>query len=99
MIRVIDDFVIDSDGTQFICGKLGHAVSKKDKTPYDYVKNPSYYTNFSGALRGISRRLRLEAIKDTNGDMKAACEAIKRCDERMIEAISQFDEPKVEAHD
>ena len=99
MIHVIDDYVIDSDGTQYIMGKIGTSISKKDGSEVKYIKNPSYYGTITSALLGISRRRRAEAVKDTNGDLKDLYEAIRACDTQMIKAVSKFDELKVEKRD
>ena len=95
MIHVIDDYVIDSDGTQYLMGKLGESISKKDGTKCVYIKNPSYFGTISSALLAISRRLRAEAVKCTTGSLEDAYEAIRRADERLINAVSKFDDIKV----
>ena len=55
MIHVIDDYVIDSDGTQYIMGKIGTSISKKDGSEVKYIKNPAYYGTITSALLGVSR--------------------------------------------
>lgn len=95
MIHVIDDYVIDSDGTQYIMGKIGTSISKKDGSKVKYIKNPSYYGTITSALLGISRRRRAEAVKDTNGDLNDLYKAIRACDMQMIKAVSKFDNIKV----
>lgn len=92
MVHVINDFYIDSDGTQYIMGKLGKTINKKTGEECFYIKSPSYYTSFASALMGISRQMRREAIKGTEGVIKDACEAIKESDEALIRAISVFDD-------
>lgn len=95
MIHVIDDYVIDSDGTQYMMGKLGESISKKDGTKCVYIKNPSYYGTISSALLAISRRLRADAVKDTTGTLNDAYEAIRRADERLIKAVEKFGDIKI----
>lgn len=99
MIHVIDDYVIDCDGSQYIMGKIGTSISKKDGSEVKYIKNPSYYGTITSALLGISRRLRAEAVKDTNGDLNDLYEAIRACDTQMLKAIGKFGELKVIEHD
>lgn len=95
MIHVIDDYVIDCDGSQYIMGKIGTSISKKDGSEVKYIKNPSYYGTITSALMGISRRLRAEAVKDTNGDLNDLYEAIRACDTQMLKEIGKFSELKV----
>lgn len=99
MIHVIDDYVIDCDGSQYIMGKIGTSISKKDGSEVKYIKNPSYYGTITSALIGISRRLRAEAVKYTNGDLNDLYEAIRACDTQMLKAIGKFSELKVIEHD
>lgn len=58
MIHVIDDYVIDCDGSQYIMGKIGTSISKKDGSEVKYIKNPSYYGTITSDLLGVSRRRR-----------------------------------------
>lgn len=95
MIHVIDDYVIDCDGSQYIMGKIGTSISKKDGSEVKYIKNPSYYGTITSALLGVSRRRRAEAVKDTNGDLNDLYEAIRACDTQMLKAIGKFDNLKV----
>lgn len=95
MIHVIDDYVIDIDGSQYIMGKIGTSISKKDGSEVKYIKNPVYYGTITSALMGVSRRRRAEAVKDTNGDLNDLYEAIRACDTQMLKAISKFGEVKV----
>lgn len=91
MIRVIDQWVIDTDGRQYVGGKLAYKTDSKGNTT-EYIQQPFYYPTLSGCLRAISARLRIESIKDTEGDLQAALAALKAADTRLIEAISVFDE-------
>ena len=95
MIHVIDDYVIDSDGTQYIMGKIGTSISKKDGSEVKYIKNPAYYGTITSTLLGVSRRRRAEAVKDTNGDLNVHYEAIRACDTQMLKVIGKFSEVKV----
>ena len=40
-------------------------------------------------------QLRMEAIKDTNGDLAAATKAIQTADKRLMDAMSVLDEIEV----
>ena len=94
MIKVIDKWVIDTDGKQYICGKLASRVTKEGITE-EYIKDPCYYTNLAGCVRGISRRLRMEAIKNTDGDADALLAAVRGADTRLMKALGVFDDLEV----
>lgn len=94
MIRVIDRWVIDTDGKQYVGGKLARRTLK-DGTTEEYIQTPFYHTTFAGCLKAISARLRMETIKDTNGDLAAATKAIQAADKRLLKALGAFDEIEV----
>ncbi|MDD6936032.1 MAG: hypothetical protein SPG80_07100 [Candidatus Ventricola sp.] len=91
MIQVIDDFVIDSDGTQYVMGRLGKRLNKNKGAIEEFIRDPSYYATFSQAILGVSRRMRAEAIKNTNGELSLALAALKQADMRLIEALKAYD--------
>ena len=89
MIRVIDRWVIDTDGKSYVGGKLA-TRTVKGKTE-EYIQQPFYYTTFSGCVKAISARLRMEAIKRTDGDLEAAVQAIHKADKRLLDALAVLD--------
>ena len=91
MIQVTDDFVIDSDGTQYVMGRLGKRLNKNKGMIEEFIRDPSYYATFSQAILGVSRRMRAEAIKNTNGKLSLALAALKQADIRLIEALKTYD--------
>ena len=42
MIQVIDDFVIDSDSTQYVMGRLGKRLNKNKGAIEEFIRDPSY---------------------------------------------------------
>lgn len=94
MVRVVDRWVIDSDGKNYTGGKLA-TRTLKDGTTEEYIKDPFYYTTFAGCVRAISRRMRAEAIKNMDGDMEAAIKAIQAADKRLLKAIGAFNDVEV----
>ncbi len=91
MIHVIDDFVIDSDGTQYLMGKLAKRINKKTGVDEEFIRTPSYYSSFSQAILGVSRRMRIEAIKDADGTLADALAVIRAADARLEEAVKVYD--------
>lgn len=87
MIHVIDKYVIDTDGRQYVVGKLA-SRTLKDGTTEEYIKDPCYYRSIAVCLEAISSRLRMAAIKRTDGDLEAAYKAIQGADNRLIKVIS-----------
>lgn len=94
MIKVVDKWVIDSDGRQFIGGKLATRKVKDGDTyrTEQYIQNPFFYSSFAGCVSATAKRLRLEAIQNTDGDMEAAIKAIQAADNKIIKAIGAFDD-------
>lgn len=90
MIHVIDKWVIDSDGKTYTGGKLA-TRTLKDGTKEEYIKDAFYYSTLAGCIHAISRRMRAEAIKNMDGNLEAAIEAVQAADKRLMDTISVFD--------
>lgn len=93
MIKVLDKWVVDSDGKQYVAGKLASRV--KDDQPEEYIKDPMYTASFASALAAIGRRMRMEAIKGTDGDIEDAIAAIRKADERLMKAVGKLDDVEI----
>lgn len=94
MIKVIDKWVIETDGKQYIGGKL--ATRKlKDGTSEEYINAPFYHTTFVGCVKAIAARVRMEAISKTDGNLNDAIKAIQAADERLMKHLRVFDEIEV----
>jgi hypothetical protein len=88
VIKVIGKYVLDTDGKCYTIGII--AKSKlKDGTVKDVIQDPGYYTKLPDALLAICRRVERDAIKDTNGDLKALYEAVRASHERLERAITK----------
>lgn len=94
MIHVMNKFVIDTDGRQYIVGKLASRKTKEGATE-EYIKDATYFTSISRAVEDVCRRVRMEAIARTDGDLEAACKAIHAADTRLIKALGVFAEIEV----
>lgn len=90
MIRIIDNWGIDASERCYEVGKIGKLVVKKTGEEKEYIMGASYVSSFQEALVFIRKRLRLETIKDIEGDLGAAIEALKRSDERFEEVIKDI---------
>ena len=95
MIRVIGDYGIDASDKCYAVGRISKLKEKKDGKytgeEKEYLINPSYVTTFTGALKCIRKDMQRETIKSIDGDLKAAIEAIQKCDERFEQMIAGID--------
>lgn len=90
MIHVIDKWVIDSDGKTYTGGKLA-TRTLKDGTKEEYIKDAFYHSTLAGCMQAISRRMRADTIKNMDGNIEAALEAVQAADKRLMDAIGVFD--------
>lgn len=92
MIKVAGGYYIDADSKCYWFGKLSKTVNKKTGETVTSVTGEGYYTTFGGALQGVVRRLRMEAIAKADCDLEEALEVIKKCDAKITRVVKQFDE-------
>lgn len=97
MIHVIDKWVIDSDGKTYTGGKLA-TRTLKDGTKEEYIKDAFYHSTLAGCMQAISRRMRADTIKNMDGNIEAAIEAVQAAieavqaaDKRLMDAVGVFD--------
>lgn len=94
MIR-IGDYGIDVSDRCYAVGKVSKIKVKKNKKETgeekEYLINPSYTTSFTYALKCVQKSMRREAIKNTEGDINAAIDAIKQADERFEQMIEKLE--------
>lgn len=93
----IGDYGIDVSDKCYTVGKVSKITDKKTGEEKEYLINPSYATSFAFALKCVRKAMHREAIKNTDGDLNAAIEAIKRCDERFERMISKIKLEGIEA--
>lgn len=89
MIRIIDDWGIDVDNASscYMVGRIRKNKDKKTGEEVECLQGPAYTNDFAQALYWLFKRLRRDAIKSTDGDLKAAIQAIQASDRRLEEAI------------
>ena len=90
MIHVIDKWVIDSDGKTYTGGKLA-TRTLKDGTKEEYIKDAFYHSTLAGCMQAISRRMRADTIKNMDGNIEAAIEAVQAADKRLMDAVGVLD--------
>jgi hypothetical protein len=92
MIKVIGKYVLDCDAKCYTIGILTKTKFKNRDgtiTEKEIIQDPGYYSKLPDALLAICRRVERDAIKDTNGDLKALYEAVKASHERLERAITK----------
>ena len=92
MIKVIGKYVLDSDSKCYTVGILTKTkIKNRDGTvtEKEIIQDPGYHSNLSDAILAICRRVERDAIKDTNGDLKALYEAVQTSHKRMERAITK----------
>jgi iron only hydrogenase large subunit-like protein len=67
MIKVIDNWIIDTDGYCFIAGEL---TDKKDKKGNVIVKSKTYHAGVSDAARRIMNEKIKDAVADGDKEMR-----------------------------
>lgn len=95
MIR-IGEYAIEVSDKCYAVGKVSRiTVKKTDKETgakteeeKDCIVNPSYATSLASALKCIRKAMHRDALKDMEGDIKTALEAIQRCDEQFEQLLA-----------
>lgn len=87
MIRV-GIYGIDASDRCYEVGKVGKNTDKKTGEEKEYIMNPSYFTSLAGALKHIRKKMHFEAVRNMDGDIQAAIEALGKADEQFGKLIS-----------
>lgn len=80
MIRINDNWAIDSDGS---CYAVGRIVVRNQKqpdgsvVPVEGLTDVRYYGNLQKALEGFCRCFLAQRVKDTAGDIKTLYEVVQ----------------------
>ena len=86
----IDCYGIDVSDKCFTVGKISKITDTKTGTEKESLITPSYATSFASALKCVRKMMQREAIKNTDGDLNAAINAIRRSDVRFESLIAEF---------
>jgi len=76
MIILYKQYLIDSDGTQFILQK--QAEKKDTKEKYIRKDNVGYYPSLETALKGCLHKILLEEVQEKTMTLKEVIEVIER---------------------
>lgn len=90
MIRVIGKYGVEVGDKCFTIGKVSKQTNKNTGETSEVLTNPGYYTSLAGSLEGIRKRMQLEALKDLDGTLEAAVEAVKAVDARFEALIGKI---------
>lgn len=78
MIILYKQYLIDSDGTQFILQKQVEAEKKDTKEKYIRKDNVGYYPSLETALKGCLHKILLEEVQEKTMTLKEVIEVIER---------------------
>ena len=86
MIKVIDNWYIDSDGTQYI---LQEDSKKKTKKGEKRFKNQSYFKDLEGAFLSLKRKYEMKEIESKSLTLGEAIKEIRLNNERFEELLNK----------
>ena len=92
MIHITEKYGVDVSDRCYVVGAIARQTNKKTGEESEIIANGSYYPTFEGALRHVRRKMHLDAVRDTDGNLDAALAAIREADRRFAELISGIDE-------
>lgn len=92
MIKVAGGYYIDADSKCYWFGKLIKRPDKKTGEIKQLVDGEGYYSTFAGAVQGVAKKLRLDAMAKAEGDLTDALEVIKKCDDKILKFCKQYDD-------
>lgn len=78
MVIIDKQYLIDSDGTQFILQKQVEAEKKDTKEKYIRKDNIGYYPSLEMALKGCLHKILLEEVQEKTMTLKEVIEVIER---------------------
>ena len=87
MIRV-GKYGIDASDRCYEVGKIGKITDKKTGEEKEHIVNPSYFPTIQGALKHIRKKMHFETVKNMDGDIQSAIEALRKTDEHFEKLIS-----------
>lgn len=90
MIHVLGKYGIEVGDKCYAAGKIGKQTDKKTGQEFDYIQNPAYCTSIQSALKAVRKRMQMEALKNTDGELETAINEIRALDERFEKLIEKI---------
>lgn len=87
MIKV-EGFGITADTHGYTVGKPCVYTDKKTGAESEILTSPKYFGNMKSCLRYIRKQMQYEAVKNTDGGIDEAIQAINSADERFERMIA-----------
>lgn len=90
MIRLIDNWAIDSNGSYYSVGKISTQNQKQANghvVPVVCLTEVRYYGNLQKAIEGFCRIYLAQRVKDTEGDIKTLYEVVQACTRELKNLI------------
>jgi hypothetical protein len=82
MVRIIDDWVITADNMCFMLGQAVTRTNKKGEKKISLI-NTSYHPTLRNAVRACYTRFALRVIKDMDGTLNDAVQALTALQQRF----------------
>ena len=97
MIRIDDDYYIDSDGKNYIVCRDLHKIAHRkndDGTVTDYpdFQPIGYYGSLSGAVRGLSGHLAMKAFSEGDYTLSEAVEEIRKINKGLSDLLERYED-------
>jgi hypothetical protein len=95
MIKLIDDWAITADSMCFVLGQMVTRKNKKGETKTE-LANTSYHPTLRNAVRACYTRFALQAVKDMDGTLDDAVQALTALQQRferiLADTLGRFEE-------
>ena len=91
MIRILGKYGINASERCYEVGKISKTVDKKTGEEKTIIANAKYVSNLQAALKVIRKAMHLEALKNFEGELQAAIEALERVDKQFEELIKNIE--------
>lgn len=94
MIRINDDYYIESDGRQYILCKDNHQMARKargDGTFWEYPDYDAlgYFQTLGSAVKALANRMMLDGVKDKDINLTEAVAEYQRITKILTDTIDK----------
>lgn len=84
MVKALGGYYIETDGKCYYFGKLRKHTDKKTGEVRTVIDPIGYYSDFAGVLKGLAKKMRMDAIEKLDGSLEDALEAIRKSDAKIL---------------